>query len=121
MLLPCNHIAAVIKSFKIKYIENNLLFCIIEATPDSHVAWLWYSKRHKEITKVVSSKSENWCTDLFYYYYYCFKVSNNLQHFFEQQKKVSHVVRFKFYFFLIADLVLKHLLIHNYDFVLFFK
>lgn len=118
MLLPCNHIAAVIKSFKIKYIENNLLFCIIEATPDSHVAWLWYSKRHKEITKVVSSKSENWCTDLFYYYYYCFKVSNNLQHFFEM---VSHVVRFKFYFFLIADLVLKHLLIHNYDFVLFFK
>lgn len=23
---------------------HNLLFCIIEATPDSHVAWLWYSK-----------------------------------------------------------------------------
>lgn len=24
--------------------KYNLLFCIIEATPDSHVAWLWYSE-----------------------------------------------------------------------------
>lgn len=43
----------------------NLLFCIIEATPDSHVAWLWYSKRDKEITELVSIKSETSCTDLF--------------------------------------------------------
>lgn len=45
---------------KLKYMHNtneiNLLFCIIEATPDSHVAWLWYSKCHKEITAVVRFK-----------------------------------------------------------------
>lgn len=28
--------------------DYNLLFCIIEATPDSHVAWLWYSERYRE-------------------------------------------------------------------------
>lgn len=28
--------------------NHNLLFCIIEATPDSHVAWLWYSERYRE-------------------------------------------------------------------------
>lgn len=41
--------------------KHNLLFCIIEATPDSHVAWLWYSKRCKggeEEKILVSVKSK---------------------------------------------------------------
>lgn len=74
--------AAAIKSFKTEYRfwkkKINLLFCIIEATPDSHVAWLWYSKRHKEITELVSIKSQTRCTHLFVFFLFYSQIICNI-------------------------------------------
>lgn len=77
--------------------NHNLLFCIIEATPDSHVAWLWYSERYREGKKhcwLAPEEQHAVYTSYFeilQHFFYSFFFSKKLI-----GKKVSHIDRFFF-------------------------